>query len=280
MTKEINIWEAHGRVYDRPIGNPYIDPPAAPKKGKKIKSKIKSLDDFLVLENIVCVDADGKEFEKYDHIYVRKDIFRDAQGKSVNFNPYQAVVHCEENNLFLPSFALTCNVVASLFKNKTDSAAKLVLDQYQNHSGDFGYHAQNTIIDWGKNTMIHYPTAADFNQTGAVNNGHPRKALSFAKNTLGDCLLENALKDSNHTRYVKQLTGLADPAVLVELGNYFGKPARLWFPWSGKNGAPFTEKRTAWFGCNGNGLDLDGSNNLDNDYAVRGVQRANASNQG
>ncbi|HLC78059.1 MAG TPA: hypothetical protein VJH92_02965, partial [Candidatus Nanoarchaeia archaeon] len=104
MTKEINIWEAHGRVYDRPIGNPYIDPPAAP---KKIKSKIKSLDNFLVLENIVCVDADGKEFEKYDHIYVRKDIFRDAQGKSVNFNPYQAVVHCEENNLFLPSFALT-----------------------------------------------------------------------------------------------------------------------------------------------------------------------------
>src|SRR3989344_6347623 len=279
MTKEIDIWESHGRVYNRPIDNPYIDPPVEP-KGKKKRKEIKSLDDSLVLENIVCVDADGNEFEKYDLLAVRKDIFRDADGKHISFTLYNAVLHCEENNLFLPSFALTCNVVASLFKNKTDSAAKLVLDQYQNHSGDFGYHAQNTIIDWGKNTMIHYPTAADFNQTGAVNNGHPRKALSFAKNTLGDCLLENALKDSNHTRYVKQLTGLADPAVLVELGNYFGKPARLWFPWSGKNGAPFTEKRTAWFGCYSVSLDLSGSNLLNDSDAVRGVQRANASNQG
>ena len=271
MTKPIDIWEAHGRSYEKPTNNPYIDPPAASKKGKKIKS----LDDFLVLNDIKCVDADDNVFEQYDTLAVRKDIFRNADGKSVNFNPYQAVVHCEENGLFLPSFALTCNLVAALFKNKTNSAVKLVLEQYK----DYGYHAQNTGIDYSMEQIIHYPLAGYFGQTGAVNSGRPQKALSFAKNTLRDCLLEDALKDSDYIRYVKQLTGLADPAVLVEIGKYFGRPARLLFPWSGQNGAKFTKKMVAWFGCISNNLDLSGNYILNSSNAVRGVRRANASNQ-
>ena len=274
MTKEIDIWESHGRVYNRPIDNPYIDPPVEP-KGKKKRKEIKSLDDSLVLENIVCVDADGNEFEKYDLLAVRKDIFRDADGKHISFTLYNAVLYCEKKKLVLPSFALTCNLVAALFKNKTNSAVKLVLEQYK----DYGYHAQNTGIDYSMEQIIHYPLAGYFGQTGAVNSGRPQKALSFAKNTLRDCLLEDALKDSDYIRYVKQLTGLADPAVLVEIGKYFGRPARLLFPWSGQNGAKFTKKMVAWFGCISNNLDLSGNYILNSSNAVRGVRRANASNQ-
>src|SRR3989338_759387 len=37
--------------------------------------------DCIRLENIVCVDADGVEFERYDQLYVRRDIFCYANGQ-------------------------------------------------------------------------------------------------------------------------------------------------------------------------------------------------------
>ena len=107
-----------------------------------------------------------------------------------------------------------------------------------------------------------------------------RKTSRFDKVTLQDSLLENALKDAAHTRYVKQLTGLANPADLVEIGKYFGKPAKLWFPWNGQAGATFNDKRAAWFGCNSNYLSLNGNYYLNYSNAGRGVrgerQRAGA----
>ena len=36
-------------------------------------------DDFLAVENIQCVDADGNVFEQHDKLYVRKDIERDMR---------------------------------------------------------------------------------------------------------------------------------------------------------------------------------------------------------
>src|SRR3989338_5335760 len=61
--------------------------------------------DFLTLEDLSCVDADGNVFESYDSLDVARDIFRSGNAQ-VDRTPYNHAVHCEEMGLFLPSFAL------------------------------------------------------------------------------------------------------------------------------------------------------------------------------
>ena len=262
--------------------NPYLNPPQKPtaptpsahNAEPAVPVTVTNLDDFLVLQNLACVDANGNIFEQYPELRVRKNIFRDQNNAQVNHTPYDWIVHCEQNGLFLASYALTCNIVAGLYKNRNNPDANALLQQYKNHGNGHGYQAQNTIINYVTEEVIHYPSATDYNQTAAVNAGQRRKTGNFAKATLQDSLLEDALKDAAHILYVKQLTGLADPADLVEIGKYFGKPARLWFPWSGQAGATFNEKRAAWFGCSSIDLDLDGYDDLYINYAARGVRRS------
>ncbi|MDO8511523.1 MAG: hypothetical protein Q7S55_05150 [Nanoarchaeota archaeon] len=225
---------------------------------------------FLAVENIQCVDDDGKVFEQYNHLAFSKDIFRKG-GKIINFTPYNAAVHCEKNELFLPSFALTCNIVVALSQNRDNADANALLQQYKNQGGGHGYHAQNTIINYAMEEIIHYPTAADFNQTVVVNAGL-RKMGKCTKASLQDDLLERALKDTAHTLYVKQLTGLANPFDLVEVGKYLDKPVRLWFPWGGQGGTAFNEKWAAWLGCVGDYFYLSGDGILSNYGAARGVK--------
>ena len=270
---QVDEVDVHSNPYLNPLPKPTPASPAAD-ANNAAPVTVTNLSDFLILQNLVCRDADGTIFEQYPELRVRKDIFRDQNRGQVNHTPYDWIVHCEQNGLFLPSFALTCNIVAGLYKNRNDPEANALLQQYKNHGNGHGYQAQNTIIHYGTQEVIHYPSGADFNQTMTVNAAFQRKSGSFTKASLQDSLLEDALKDPAHTRYVKQLTGLADPKELVEIGKYFGRPARLWFPWSGQAGATFTDKRAAWFGCNSVSFYLDGSDNLINYDAGRGVKRA------
>ncbi|MEK6900040.1 MAG: hypothetical protein AABX05_02855, partial [Nanoarchaeota archaeon] len=84
--------------------NPYLNPkkPAtAPTQSPA--PTVTSLDDFLIFKNIVCVGADNNILEQYPELKVRKDIFRDQNGGRVNHTPYDWIVDCERNGLFLPS---------------------------------------------------------------------------------------------------------------------------------------------------------------------------------
>src|SRR3989338_5722534 len=182
--------------------------------------------DFLTLENISCVDADGNVFESYDHLDVARDIFR-ADCKQVSRTPYAHAVHCEEMGLFLPSFALTCNIVARLYEGKSDAHVEKVLQQYKDKGNGAGWHAQNTIIDFGSSKVIHYPSARDFSQSTAVNGSQGHVALSFVK---------DSLRDPSSRGFLQQLPGLHEPEILIEIGKYFGEPAKVWFPWNGRLG--------------------------------------------
>jgi len=247
-------------------------PPDGGNRGKRKPRARSSLTDVLELHDIECVDVGGRVFEQYDQLFIRKDIFRE-RGKQKNFTSYQAAVHCEQKGLFLPSFALSCNIVAYLFSHKADADVERVLQQYKDSGNGLGWHVQNTIIDYGAEQVIHYPSAADFSQQAAVNATHSRTALAFFKSQLEDSLLEDALHDAQYVRFARQLTGLRDPSVLVEVGKHFGKPAKLWFPWNGQNGATYSEKRAAWLGCNYINFDIDTNNDLNNLDAARGVRR-------
>lgn len=245
-----------------------------------------SLDDFLIFRNISCVDADDTVFEHYPELYVRKDVLHDVKGGQEINGHYRALVHCEENGLFLPSFALTCNIVALLYPEAVrkevdgtyttlDKDVKKVLDAYKNNeigSSDTGWHAQNTVVNYGTEEIIHYPSAEDFRESRVINASHLRIPQKFAKVTLYTHRLVEALNDPAHLRYVRQLTGLVDPSIFVEIGNYFGKPAELSFPWDNQGGAHHNETRASWFGCGGISFDLIGGNDLGSPAAVRVVQ--------
>src|SRR3989344_2377155 len=236
-------------------------------------------DDFLAVENIQCVDADGNAFEQYDRLLVDKDVVRSDDGKHVNFIPYRAITHFEkEGHLFLPSIALSCNIAAAVYQHRDDPEVKPVLLHYKNHGAGFGWHAQNTVIDWGEQKIIHYPHKNDFTEhggkTSSINQARQRTLLPFARKekrkifrdrSLSDTTLEKGLEDPLMTRFVRQLTGLENPSLLVEIGNYFGKTARVWVSSS-------TETRVAWFGCVSNSLDLGGNLYLYYNNAARGVR--------
>ena len=248
-------------------------PPTEPTPGSEAP-KIGSLDEFLVLDDIDCVNADDRVYEHYDRILVRKDIFRSEDGKQTDRTLYNHAVYCEQNGLFLPSFALSCNIVARLYALRPDANAAAVLQQYKDKGNGDGWHAQNTIIDYGTEGIIHYPNANDFDQAQPVNASGSRFALGFSKATLQDALLEDALRDAAAHRFVRQLTGLRDPSVLVEIGKHFGKPAKLWFPWNGQVGSRYTQKHAAWFGCSDSDLFLlDCDLSFSSSLAARGVRR-------
>jgi len=228
--------------------------------------------DFLTLEDLSCVDADGNVFESYDSLDVARDIFRSGNAQ-VDRTPYNHAVHCEEMGLFLPSFALTCNIVARLYEGKSDAHVEKVLQQYKNKGDDNGWHAQNTIIDFGSSKVIHYPSASDFSGVTAVNGSQGHVALSFVKDSLEDALLKDALHDASSRRFLQQLTGLENPEVLIPIGEYFSRPAKVWFPWNGKAGKGFKEKLAAWFGCSDALFNLYADVDLYCTLAARGVRR-------
>lgn len=68
--------------------------------------------------------------------------------------------------------------------------------------------------------------------------------------------LEQGLNHPLVSIVVKQFTGLADPSDLVRVGQYFGKPTKVWFPTSPVKVEDCTETRAAWFGCNNFNLGL------------------------
>ena len=227
---------------------------------------------YLKLENLLCVDAEGNEFEKYGELYVRKDIFRNDRRQPLKFTPYNAAVYCEQNGLFLPRFALSCNILQALFQQRSNPEIKAVLDQYKDKGNGIGYDAQNSIVDFTQQQVIHYPKAADFEGRNIINTARQRRTGNFDKSALQDELLDVALGNPAVTRYVQQSTGLCNPRILVEIGVYFGRPAKLYFPWSGKNGASYTGERAVWLGCDSDYFNLLVGDNLLGMDAVRGVR--------
>jgi len=248
---------------------------------------------FLTLTDIECVDADGTVFEKYEKLLVANDVVRDVTGNHIDFTPYEAITHFEEKGGFLPSMALSCNILAKLFDKAVrkkpegsyemlDSEAKAALDSYRNYGPGWGWHAQNTLIAYGSGRCIHYPSDSDFTNNGGnkgINSTRTRHALEFSKDGLHDSKLEDILNGLNPelTRFLKQFTGLRDPEKLVEIGSYFGKPARLWFPWNDNGSNGFNEILLSWLGCNyGCNFNLYGNNSLRYcNFGASGVREPN-----
>ena len=274
-------------------GNP--PPPPPPPTGTVASPTI----DHLILRDLRCVDADGTVFEQYPELHLARDVVRNGTSHR-SFTPYQAISYFEQQQpagLFLPSVALSCNIVAALFtlavekqadgsyKTK-DATAKLLLDHYKDHGAGYGWHAQNSVIDYGRRMIIHYPCDADFPVHGGttnINASRQRIGLPFEKikrkgplardELLRTITLEDGLKQGLVTPFVRQYTGLVDPSIMVEIGQYFQRPTKVWFPTNPANAEDCTETRAAWLGCGTFDFNLSANYNLNYFNAARGVRR-------
>ena len=241
---------------------------------------IKTLEDYVILEGISCYDGQGNVVEHYDRLAVARDVAKkqvignDRATKLVHasFRPYDAILNFEQqgNGLFLPSFALTCNIISCLYDQRSNPEIKAVLDQYNDYGHGYGWHAQNTLVNWEKSTIIHYPNDSDFTSAGGaaeVNKSSQRTALKFNKENIADIKLKHALAVPNYKEYIQNLTGLKEPEILLDIGKYFNKTARVWI-----SSQSFI--RSTWIGCSSvDSFSLGAGNRLNGTDGARGVRK-------
>ena len=237
-----------------------------------------------ILRNIRCIGSDGTAFEQYAELRVQSDVVRQQNGSHRSFTPYQAIAHFDHQQQFLPSMALSCNILVELFHNAIrkeqdgtyttlDAHARQILDQYKDHGAGYGWHAQNTVVDWENGEVIHYPHDGHFPDNGGTINVNISRQLvtkQFNKRGFKNRTLTEAGQDRNMIPYLKDFTGLENPAELAEVAQYFGKTARVWISDS-------KETRAAWLGYNNiDNFNLGGNNHLNGSYAARGVASVSA----
>lgn len=215
---------------------------------------------YIGLENISCADADGDLIERYDKIFIKTNLATTNKNamRLSNFTIYGAAYFFErqKGDVFLPSCALTCNILARLYELRHYEEMENLLLQYKNHGLNDGWHIQNTIVDWRGQRIIHYPGYSEIpKKVKKRDMNHKRNCtiLSFTPEKFEDGPLKFLLKNSSFEEFIKNLTGLEDPEILVSIGDYFVKPARVWLP-----NEPSKEERpsVAWIGCRHDHLDI------------------------
>ncbi|MDO8643046.1 MAG: hypothetical protein Q7R76_05725 [Candidatus Woesearchaeota archaeon] len=239
-----------------------------------------------VLRNVQCVGSDGLVFEQYAELRVQSDVVRRQNNAHQQFTPYQAILHFKtERDQFLPSMALSCNILVALYHaavrreedgtyTTLDAHAKQILDQYKDHGAGYGWHAQNTVVDWKGKQVIHYPKDEDFPEhgdTAQINQEYQRNSKPFDKKGFEHCTLEEACKKPNMLGFLQDFTGLQNPLELIPIAQYFGKTARVWV-------SSEKETRAAWLGCNDvdDDFSLDADSYLYDSCAARGVASISA----
>ena len=279
--------EARRRTAGLPPAPPAALPPATP----PAPSSIVSLGDYIELENIVCVGADGKPFEQYEKLIFAKDVPLSADGAHVSKTIYDWIVNYEAQRSFLPSFALLCNIAVKLYDaaltENTDGTfavrnaeVEQVLSRFNRYGKvNYGWHACNTLVEYQTGQIINYPHKADFTSSGGnvnINLAQERKVFEFRRKDLGKSEpLEKVLAEKGERLiFTENLSGLDEPGLqkLCRLGKYFGRPAKLWC-------APTKdETRGCWLGgssINGD-LYLGADGYLNDTNASRGVRRSSS----
>jgi hypothetical protein len=266
--------------------------PPTPKRKPKDKNKdnqeqetntqppniITHSDDWLTLENITCYNQEGKVTEHYTTLSIATQPAKDNQGKLISATPYQAAkIAKTDKNTFNPSSALTCTILATLYHQKSNSTAKLILDQYKDKGNGNGWHTLNTIIKYNQENskIIHYPNTSDFPDnkgTQRINTNQKTITQPFNPATFADQELRQALnsQDTELINFIHNFTGLKDPEILIQIARYYQKTPKIWFL---DNPSTTKTTRGSWLGCGGNGFDLYVCSGLGDTDALRRVHK-------
>jgi len=190
---------------------------------------------FVPFNDIRCVGADGKVFEEYKKIRVAPIYFHFGDKNTpTTLTPAGANKMCKDKKMFLPSFALSCNILERLLKHKATPGFGLVLNQYRKRliQNQSTYH-QNTVVNYQKGEIIHYPGPIMFGTLDSRNLYQPFEKIKFdfdPTNFRNFSLDESPPMTSEELKFLKNLTGLEDPLkTLKELEDYFEIDVRCWF---------------------------------------------------
>lgn len=208
-----------------------------PNPGKEPQAKPPFSPSRMTLEDISCIDYDGNVFERYDKLELVEDV------AIASHNQIEVLNYFNGNNegFFIPSFALTCNILAKLLK-KTDSNdtnekahAKMFLNQYSSILSHKGWHWQNTVIDWENQVIAHY-----LESMPCYTKYHPSQArLDFQLNQPGGAyFLDMAMQSREMKVFVNNLTGLASSGAIIRVGKYLGRETKIHLPTEAEKSQP------------------------------------------
>ena len=188
--------------------------------------------DYVVLQDIKCVGSDGSVFEEYPLLHIAKEVIKRDETRPRKFTLLEGIAYFDSKPEFLPSFALTCNILARCYEKREEPEYKSILAQYAGIGTGRGWYAQNTIIDAQNKKIIHYPQEDDFptKYTRAIKKDqHIIKEFPdiFDRKTLP---LEEALKDASKRTFMQELSGLVEPELLCTIAQYIGRQAVFWPP--------------------------------------------------
>jgi len=192
---------------------------------KKPISFSNSSSHYVSLQNICCRDANGNVFENYKEVHVDKNL---TKAVAQTFNYHDAVESFDEKTIdgyFLPSFALTCNILEALYKCSIDTEAKNLLEEYWlNEDSDNNMFLQNTIIDWETGSIAHYPKNSFSGNGNSINAERKTSRIGFNPREIlkGPIDCSGALDKPSNRRFFRNLTGLYEPNVLLEIADHFG----------------------------------------------------------
>lgn len=229
---------------------------------------------YLLIKNIRCTDADNRIIEQYDELLVAKEFTFPKSSIKGTTNTYDAIKTMEKKGMFLPSLALTCNILAALYENRNNEAADKLLKEYFNRKDDYEFVAQNTVVDWEKNKVIHYPRDDYFlNGYGGKNVNLNREETVRALNPKGfqNLDLEEAVCISPFFEdYIKNSTGLQNPGILTWISRYYESRLSLWVNSMAKNDGSIG---TTWIDHGTESLNINLFNYLSVGGIARGVKK-------
>jgi hypothetical protein len=216
-------------------------------KKENTKSKIITSGDYLVLTDIKCQDSKGDVFEEYKVIKLARNL-SNTVGFIHETTYLDAVKSLQKKSdgEFLPSAALTCNILMALFEEKDNPDVNAVLKKYKKYNAIHGWVHQNTVINRNQKMIIHYPKRDDignwilrytYNDSYEYNkqlktiylpyqsdevNIKNQAGETFRSEEIRDISITDAVLIPHYLEFLQNLTGLKDPKSLKNISDYLG----------------------------------------------------------
>jgi len=186
----------------------------------------------VVLENVSCIDAKMQIIEKYKRVSFEKEII--AVKNSANENLSNVNTSLQKKNAFIPSIALTCNLLAALYEYRENPFSRQMILEYIRPKEQGVWFKTSSTVNWKEQKMKYYDSRES--KFFESKNVECKNSISDSKNAFqnislyrsGEVLLETLLKENES--FVKNLTGLRNPEILCKLAKNYKKEMKIWLP--------------------------------------------------
>ncbi len=179
----------------------------------------------------LCTAAEKNDVsEEYLELRFGKDVIevKESSGQDIQ----KIIRSFEKQNCFLPSMPLTCTLLSTLYKFRSDSYAKKILLDYINPKQAGVWFRTDSSIDWGVHETTHYNLQKKHlsvlgDKTNAISS-YDAVPQPFTLYRSQEVLLQTLLKENES--FVKNITGLTDPEILCSLARTYGKEMKVYLP--------------------------------------------------